>query len=65
MKEIVTGSCLLAIGILMVALFLAHISTEYSAEKKLGAAVVGLVLFVFAIALGFSGCGIFIRGVIR
>ena len=65
MKEIVTGSCLIAIAALMVPLFLAHISNDYSGDKKLAAAVVGLVLFVFAIAFGLSGAGIFIRGVIR
>ena len=65
MKEIVTGSCLIAIAVLMSMLFVAHISNDYAADRKVGAAVFGLALFVVAVAFGFSGCGIFIRGVFR
>ncbi len=68
MKEIVTGSCLIAIAVLMTMLFIAHISNlaDYVDErKKLAAGIIGLSIFTVAVAFGFSGCGIFIRGVIR
>lgn len=65
MKEIVTGACLLAIASLTTALFFAHIANAASEENKLPHAFFGLMLFVAAVAFGFSGCGIFMRGVFR
>lgn len=65
MKEIVTGACLLAIAALMTALFFAHVSQDYASDKRPAAMVFGVFIFVCAVAFGFSGCGIFIRGVFR
>jgi len=65
MKEIVTGACLLAISTLLFGILFATSQNNYKDEARAAVLIVFVVLFVSAVALGFSGCGIFIRGVFK
>ena len=65
MKDIVTGASLMAIGILGFFCAIGAMQRINSGEK--GVSVMAGFLFALALAItgGASGCGMWIRGVIR
>jgi len=68
MKEIVAGACLLAIAFISISAVnhARSVKPDPTDPSDITAHRLTVIVFAFlAFACGFSGCGIFIRGVFR